>query len=339
MKLRRKCVRSWFQNARSSISSRGYGPNRRIGWVCDFITGGGGGRDGSGLGNCGALRLVSGVVKCSSNLLIRYTIFSVGICPQGRLFPIYPKTFLLTSLRDQPKSARWTERSQLFGNSGTFPRRRFIVSDSANSMPGLLHRSLVISGTFLLAYLTLCKPPVKMERAASSCSSSMMVSLGQFHLVSVNGSKSMLIAHPRSCAIARIQHFCSQIGSLTFPRRSSPRTSNFLKQCSTLFLVTSSTFSQGVCPLLTSRSKLTYFAHPIRSTAAPRRTRPTGLGSRRSQGEVPQAFSFPFSQVEPLRLSEGTFKYADSTNFPVSKTLAMTEVTIEPGAMRELHVS
>lgn len=33
----------------------------------------------------------------------------------------------------------------------------------------------------------------------------------------------------------------------------------------------------------------------------------------------------------------GTFRKIDSTNFPVSKTLAATYVTLEPGGLRELH--
>ncbi|KAI0322870.1 oxalate oxidase [Amylostereum chailletii] len=55
------------------------------------------------------------------------------------------------------------------------------------------------------------------------------------------------------------------------------------------------------------------------------------------QGQVQVPFSFPFSQVKPTPLSGGTVKIVDSTTFNASKTIAMAEVTVEPGAMRELH--
>ncbi|KAF9003359.1 oxalate decarboxylase [Cyathus striatus] len=55
------------------------------------------------------------------------------------------------------------------------------------------------------------------------------------------------------------------------------------------------------------------------------------------QGTVPEPYSFPFSEVNATQLSGGTVKIADSTTFKVSKTIAVAEVTVEPGAMRELH--
>ncbi|KAG6825897.1 hypothetical protein H0H92_001935, partial [Tricholoma furcatifolium] len=55
------------------------------------------------------------------------------------------------------------------------------------------------------------------------------------------------------------------------------------------------------------------------------------------QGTVPQPFSFPFSQVKPTQLSGGTVKVVDSTTFNVATAIAAAEVTVEPGAIRELH--
>ncbi|CAL1716148.1 unnamed protein product [Somion occarium] len=55
------------------------------------------------------------------------------------------------------------------------------------------------------------------------------------------------------------------------------------------------------------------------------------------QGQVPSPFTFQFSQVKPVQYSGGTAKIVDSTTFKVSKTIAAAEVTVEPGAMRELH--
>ncbi|KAI5892737.1 Bicupin, oxalate decarboxylase/oxidase [Schizophyllum commune H4-8] len=55
------------------------------------------------------------------------------------------------------------------------------------------------------------------------------------------------------------------------------------------------------------------------------------------QGKIPNEFVFAMSQMEPERFDGGTVKVADSSNFPASKEIAAAEVTLEPGAMRELH--
>lgn len=56
-------------------------------------------------------------------------------------------------------------------------------------------------------------------------------------------------------------------------------------------------------------------------------------------GETRLPFSFAASKMNATKKQGGTVKIIDSTIFNVSKTIAMAEVTIEPGAMRELHVS
>ncbi|KAH8100131.1 oxalate decarboxylase [Cristinia sonorae] len=55
------------------------------------------------------------------------------------------------------------------------------------------------------------------------------------------------------------------------------------------------------------------------------------------QGTVPNPFTFQLSKVQATPLSGGSVKVVDSTTFTVSKTIAAAEVTVEPGAMRELH--
>ncbi|KAK0431426.1 oxalate decarboxylase [Armillaria borealis] len=55
------------------------------------------------------------------------------------------------------------------------------------------------------------------------------------------------------------------------------------------------------------------------------------------QGTVPNPFSFPLSQINATQHSGGAVKIVDSTTFTVSTTIAMAEVTVNPGAMRELH--
>ncbi|TFK42211.1 oxalate decarboxylase [Crucibulum laeve] len=55
------------------------------------------------------------------------------------------------------------------------------------------------------------------------------------------------------------------------------------------------------------------------------------------QGTVPEPFSFELSKFNATQFSGGTAKIVDSTIFNASKTIAVAEVTVEPGAIRELH--
>ena len=57
------------------------------------------------------------------------------------------------------------------------------------------------------------------------------------------------------------------------------------------------------------------------------------------QGQVPSPFIFPLSQTKATSLEGGSVKVVDSTTFPISTQIAVAEVTVEPGAIRELHVS
>jgi oxalate decarboxylase len=54
-------------------------------------------------------------------------------------------------------------------------------------------------------------------------------------------------------------------------------------------------------------------------------------------GTVPQTFSHRMLAQEPIGLAGGQVRITDSSNFPVSKTIAAALVEVEPGAMRELH--
>jgi hypothetical protein len=56
------------------------------------------------------------------------------------------------------------------------------------------------------------------------------------------------------------------------------------------------------------------------------------------QGQIPNPFSYPLSKVNATKLNGGTAKIVDSTTFKVSKKIAAADVTVEPGALRELHV-
>ncbi|KDQ24774.1 hypothetical protein PLEOSDRAFT_1078793 [Pleurotus ostreatus PC15] len=55
------------------------------------------------------------------------------------------------------------------------------------------------------------------------------------------------------------------------------------------------------------------------------------------QGSVPDPFSFALSKVNATQLAGGTVKVVDSSTFKVSKTIAMAEVSVEPGAIRSWH--
>jgi oxalate decarboxylase len=54
-------------------------------------------------------------------------------------------------------------------------------------------------------------------------------------------------------------------------------------------------------------------------------------------GPVLRTFSHHMLAQEPIRTKKGTVRIADSTNFPVSTTIAAALVEVEPGGMRELH--
>lgn len=53
-------------------------------------------------------------------------------------------------------------------------------------------------------------------------------------------------------------------------------------------------------------------------------------------GSLP-AFSFPFSQQPLTRYDGGTTKQVGTYNFPVSEGMAGVYMTLEPGALREMH--
>ncbi|KAI0290364.1 oxalate decarboxylase [Russula brevipes] len=55
------------------------------------------------------------------------------------------------------------------------------------------------------------------------------------------------------------------------------------------------------------------------------------------QGQIPKPFSFAMSELNATKLDGGTIKIVDSTVFKISKTIAVADVTVEPGALRELH--
>ena len=57
------------------------------------------------------------------------------------------------------------------------------------------------------------------------------------------------------------------------------------------------------------------------------------------QGTTPLPYTFDFAGMKPTQYAGGTVKIADSRNFKVAKDIAVAEVTVEPGSMRELHVS
>jgi oxalate decarboxylase len=54
-------------------------------------------------------------------------------------------------------------------------------------------------------------------------------------------------------------------------------------------------------------------------------------------GSVPQWFSHHMLAQEPIQTAGGEVRITDSTNFPVSTTIAAALVDVAPGGLRELH--
>lgn len=69
-------------------------------------------------------------------------------------------------------------------------------------------------------------------------------------------------------------------------------------------------------------------------------TVPGSLESQKVQspyGTIPLSFTHRLLAQPPIKLPGGSVRIADSSNFPISKTVAAALVEVEPGAMRELH--
>jgi oxalate decarboxylase len=67
---------------------------------------------------------------------------------------------------------------------------------------------------------------------------------------------------------------------------------------------------------------------------------PGSLESQKVQspcGTIPQTFKHQLLAQTPIKTPGGSVRIVDSSNFPISKTIAAALVEIEPGAMRELH--
>lgn len=54
-------------------------------------------------------------------------------------------------------------------------------------------------------------------------------------------------------------------------------------------------------------------------------------------GDIPLSFKHQLLAQPPLKTPGGSVRIVDSSNFPISRTIAAALVEIEPGAMRELH--
>ena len=54
-------------------------------------------------------------------------------------------------------------------------------------------------------------------------------------------------------------------------------------------------------------------------------------------GRIPLSYKHGLCKVEPIRGDGGTIQILDNRNFPACETVAAALVTVEPGAMREIH--
>jgi oxalate decarboxylase family bicupin protein len=68
---------------------------------------------------------------------------------------------------------------------------------------------------------------------------------------------------------------------------------------------------------------------------------PASLGHEAPKGEHVKKSRLQFTHKmlaqEPLRTTGGLVRITDSTNFPISKTVAAAHLTVSPGALREMH--
>jgi oxalate decarboxylase len=67
---------------------------------------------------------------------------------------------------------------------------------------------------------------------------------------------------------------------------------------------------------------------------------PGSLESQKVQspyGTIPLSFKHQLLAQTPIKTPGGSVRIVDSSNFPISKTIAAALVEVEPGAMRELH--
>ena len=120
-----------------------------------------------------------------------------------------------------------------------------------------------------------------------------------------------------------------------FRRRSSQRTSGKVSPLSTTFPRVSCIFSPQVRILILDSSPFFDYVTPFDIRLEP----PTSDAAPSDpQGQVPDPFSFALSKVNATKLSGGSVKIVDSTTFKISTRIAVADVTVEPGALRELHV-
>src|SRR5579875_2104822 len=110
----------------------------------------------------------------------------------------------------------------------------------------------------------------------------------------------------------RITRSLSAIGSNMCRRKCWPKISMCQYQPLPAFLIqTSATSFRSLCPDLSDRI----------AGAEP----------------VPQTFKHRMMAQDPIKTKSGTVRIADSTNFPVSATIAAALAEVQPGGLRELH--
>jgi len=64
---------------------------------------------------------------------------------------------------------------------------------------------------------------------------------------------------------------------------------------------------------------------------------PDAVAVQDAEGRIPLPLTYKFSEVPATPLQGGTIKIADTLNFKISQAISVSELTVEPGGMRELH--
>lgn len=76
------------------------------------------------------------------------------------------------------------------------------------------------------------------------------------------------------------------------------------------------------------------FWYAIVADAFPAPPSPDAVAPEDPQGEVPTPYTYKLSEISPTQLAGGTVRIADSSTFGVSTSIAVAEVTVQPGGMR-----
>ena len=106
-------------------------------------------------------------------------------------------------------------------------------------------------------------------------------------------------------------------------------------------VILNGTLSTAAGPYNHTRNSSSAPSNTTRSDQTSRNDTPPSAPGTSGEDATPPRDSFVYRTFErapePVPGGGGTFRRIDSTTFPVSRTIASTLMTLEPGGLRELH--